>query len=534
MTKAMLKYLIKAVGPSTPLIDLETFLSELEQFTVSSLVAGFNNFSWQGWSGKFESSEDNKLAQSIAPTLALLGFAHGQIDSSIGQQANNGDIIDLHTRYLAVDSARYEMHKEDSLSIAKAVIGTDLAFLLPDLHAAEQAVNSFSLCRMQRAQMVPSHSSFDEITRTWWIARRLDIDADQLKTAQRVLGMEVPVFIRSAIAILALAVTSNQIGCFSLERPIDASFTSKYDVDADTLRLAAYKLSASRDEIINCLRDIAASLRPGMHPFAPMPLMSTPLLRFTDSENPPFVCPSIGHFISAIRDRVREAISQQGGMPTPAIRLYGDHLSKYVEAAVTATGTSSINLDLIEPQNSKHADFFLSDGDFGIILEIKRSIAKGMSRYLVNAQGIADVLNHLLSAYKQCQSTHGRMPWKGLGISPSHIVSLILIDEPLASEGAVFAELLSAQVAVRPPFDVLSITEFEHVLGVHGVRGIVQMVERKWAMGLQGLPLDVFASKELGIPTKKVLGARGHLRPEDQELFLELGLTHRDKRAEWP
>lgn len=533
----MLQHLIRPAGNAAPLISLETFIRRLRNFTRGSLVAGFNDFSWKAWRGEFTTSHDNNLSLSVAPHLALLSFAYGAMNSSNAPCATIGDVIDLQLAYLTIDASRKEMHDADSAAVAKAAItDRNISELIPNLDAAEKAISGFSICRMIRLQMIPSEGGFDELSRIWWIARRLDRESDQLRTAQRILGMEIPVFIRGALALLSLAVTSEHNGCVSLGGGVDADFTRKYDVDANTLLLAADKLSTSREDFLAWLSEAEGAVRPGMAPFIPMALMSTPLLKFEEPDSPQFVCPSFSHFVSAMRDRLRDAISTQGGMPTHAIRIYGTILAKYVEEMASAANITVLNLDTVEPSNEKHADLLLVEGEYALLVEVKRSIAPGlMSRYLIDPRGIVEMLSHLRLALRQCQCSYERRSWETKGLIPSNIAALILIDEPLAAEGAVFAELLSAQTSLNIRFDVLSVTEFERAIGAVGVRGLAQLIHLKWSLGYQGLPLDQFASRVLNMTPKKSTHPRSHLKEEDRELFMGLGAgLQKAPNTHWP
>lgn len=466
--------------------------------------------------------------------MAALALAAGALDGP-APTATMGDIIDLISYYLAVDVASQSLLQEHESKLARAAIGTDLAALIPNLHAAQVAATACAVARIFRVQLLPSRSSLDELSKTWWIASRLDRDADQLRRAAMSLGMQVPVFVRAAVALLAFAVSSEPMGCVILERAIDDPFRKKYDVDADVLKLAAYKLATTRSDLQRWLDEVQMHFPEGVRQFVPTPLLTTPLLALEMPGLPQYLCPSIHHFVSAVRDRVRDAISQDGSMPANTSELYGGYLVEYIKAASSAAELEVYDIDDMEAGTERRADLLFVEGDRGLIVEVKRSVATGgLSKHLLYPEGIAAVLLHLLGAFRQCQATLWRRPWQRRGMRLTRLAAIILVDEPVAAEGAVFSELLSAQTHVDLPFDVLSVTEFENAVAVLGVCGLVELLIDKWAARLQGIPLQVFASKVRGLQTKKIPGKRTHLAFEDKELFFEIGLTRTEFSAEWP
>jgi hypothetical protein len=360
--------------------------------------------------------------------------------------------------------------------------------------------------------------------------------------AEQMLGMSVPTFVRAASALIALAVTSEpEMGRVDLNRPIDQAFTEKYDVDADALRLAAYKLATSRDDLQLWLDDLVRNAPPGLLHYAPTPLASTPLLRGDDLVDPKlpshtlFLCPSIYHFIGAVRDRVKDAISAPGQITEDTQTLYGEMLNRYVARCIEGTGRV-INIDDIDG-NDRRADWLLVADGCGLIIEVKRVLATGaLSRHLVTARGMAAVLEHLYGAYDQCRSTRSGARWTTQCGRLSEIAALVLVDEPVGAEGAVVSDLLARQTVagVDPPFEVMSVAEFENAIHVLGVKQLVRLINEKWQRGYVGVPLGVYFTKVLGREKVSADGARKYLEDEDRELFLELGLSASAFGAEWP
>ena len=325
------------------------------------------------------------------------------------------------------------------------------------------------------------------------------------------------------------------MGLVFVERDIEPRFLEKYDVDQDTLRLAAYKLSTTRADIQRWIAEVEARFPEGAKQFVPTPLLTTPLLKLEIANGPPYVCPSLFHFISAARDRVREAISQPGSTDVDSSDLYGEYLVQYVQAFARAAGVKVIDLDLLERRTKKRADLLFIENDRGLIVEVKRSLATGsLSKHLLYPEGIIAVLQHLLGAFQQCQATQSRRAWKSEGIELGCIAAVILVDEPVGAEGGVFADLLGAQTQIDLPFEVMSVTEFENALGVLGTEALVDLIRRKWSDGLRDVPLAIYAKNFRKLETRTVPGKRTHLEAEDRELFFETGMATRDFSAEWP
>ena len=75
------------------------------------------------------------------------------------RHASLKEIAELHLRFVTVNSvpnALLEAHERD---IAKRVIGTDLAFVLPSLRAARAAAASSILARVHRTQILAAGSA---------------------------------------------------------------------------------------------------------------------------------------------------------------------------------------------------------------------------------------------------------------------------------------------------------------------------------------------------------------------------------------
>lgn len=329
------------------------------------------------------------------------------------------------------------------------------------------------------------------------------------------------------------------MGRVDLNREIDQAFVEKYDVDLDALRLAAFKLATSRDELQGWLRDLLQNAPPGLLHYAPSPLATTPLLRCDDLVEPPllahtlFLCPSIYHFIGAVRDRVREAISAPSQIQMDTQSLYGELLNDYVGKCMDGVG-QVVSIDAFD-RDDRRADWLISDGSSTLIIEVKRALVTGsLSRHLVTARGMAAVLEHIYGAYDQCRSTYNRARWTSYCGKLTEVAAMILIDEPVGAEGAVVAELLSRQTAigVKPPFEVMSVAEFENAIHVLGVKRLVSLIRGKWHAGHVGLPLGIYFSKVLGENQRRVSHVRNYVELEDRELFLELGFSTSDRQ--WP
>jgi hypothetical protein len=171
----------------------------------------------------------------------------------------------------------------------------------------------------------------------------------------------------------------------------------------------------------------------------------------------------------------------------------------------------------------------------GLIVEIKRSIGIVTEcRGLTRPTDIQTILSHFLGAYRQCIATHERRSWEQDGTSLSKLAALVLVDEPLSGEGAVFAELYARQTSVTLPFEIMSIGEFEHALGVLGVPGLVEMIRAKFDNRYEGAPLAQFAMRVLRLPTRHVRDARAYLRPLAAELVPDLADVEDFYSARWP
>ena len=537
MTRALLHVLARPAGPANPLISFETLLTELSEFNAGNLAAGLAEFGWKGWAGEFATETDNALAVGVAGPLAALALAAGNDE---GKRPTNGDIIDLHLLSLAVNNTSDHVIRPMAEALAKLALTEPIAAMVPSLDAAQKAVSSFTIARMLREQWLPARTRMDELGRIWWIARRIDLEAAHLERASTVLGMSVPTFVRASIALLAFAVVAQPPGYVDLNRPIDEDFTAKYEVDYDTLRLAAFKLSTTRPDLQAWLNDLLR-VPSVLQNHAPNPLATTPLLSVDGLVQPAppantvYLCPSLFHFIGAVRDRVREAISGPSEMTINTQELYGAVLSDYVRQCSAGAG-AIYSVDAFDG-DERRADWLLVKGRVGLVIEVKRALATGaLSRYLLTANGMSAVLKQLYGAYEQCRATASRRNWRTHCGTLDEVAALVLVDEPVGAEGAVVSDLLARQTeaGADPPFEVMSVSEFENAIHALGVERLVSLIREKWKTGYGGLPLGTYFTKVRREKSVTIPSARGHMLAEDQELFLNLGFAASAIGARWP
>ncbi len=536
MTSALLRYMVRPAGPSNPLISFDMLLKKLGAFNAGLLAMGLADFGWKGWAGEFESITDNLLAVGIAGPLAALALAAGH---DAGKHPTNGDIIDLHLESLAVNDTSDDVIRPTAEALARLAITEPIAAMVPSLAAARQAVSSFTLARMAREQSLPARARIDELGHIWWIARKIDNEASHLGRTNTELGMPVPTFVRTSLALLALAVNNQPRGYINLNRSIEEKFEKTYDVDIDTMQLAAFKLMTTRDDLRKWIEGQRAS--DASISRAPNLLATTPLLSIDEflDPTPPintvYLCPSLFHFIGAVRDRVRQAISAPGQIEINTEELYGSVLSEYVYHCSTGAGVM-YSVDEFDG-NGRRADWLLVNGDAGLIIEVKRALATGtLSRHLLNANGMSAVLRQLYGAYEQCRATASRRNWSRKCGPLTRLAALVLVDEPVGAEGAVVADLLVShtEAGADPPFEVMSVFEFENAVHALGVQRLVSLIREKWSRGFAGLPLSTYFTSVRNEERIINPNARTHIPAEDEELFLNLGFAASALGARWP
>src|ERR1700755_2441436 len=137
MTSSLLKVMVKPAGPSLPLISFETFLEELRTFRAVSTAAGLTTFSWGGWQGAFATNDANSASIAIAGPIALLAMACG---SMAGLEPTPADIVNLHFRYLAIDSTSDDVIDPMAAELAQIARNKPIAVMIPDLFSAHQAI----------------------------------------------------------------------------------------------------------------------------------------------------------------------------------------------------------------------------------------------------------------------------------------------------------------------------------------------------------------------------------------------------------
>jgi hypothetical protein len=208
---------------------------------------------------------------------------------------------------------------------------------------------------------------------------------------------------------------------------------------------------------------------------------------------------------------------------------------EYLKAFARAASLNVIDLDLIEGRTLRRADLLFIEDHSVLIAEVKRSLAPGaLSRHLLYPEGIIAVFKHLLGAYGQCLASFARRSWRTQGVDEARVAAVVLVDEPVGAEGAVFADLYGAQTTVDLPFEIMGVDEFENAVGVLGTKGLVDLICKKWSEGMRDIPLIVYARNVLGIETQRAEGKRAHLEVEERELFFEAGLVPRNFAAAWP
>lgn len=526
---SQLEILNSALRVDAPRISFADFRELLTPYSSTSLVRTCVEVAWRAWSGEHSTWLANETGLGFVPLLVPLAVvcASGQ------REATPADLGDLFYRYCGVQQSSAEA-KAFADGVARAAIGSDAAFLVPDLTTAKRVERLFSIARVMTASWLPSRIRVDEFLRALWLAERLRERWVDLERVNRVLGMELDVFIRASLVLFAAAMAAAPTGRIPIDlignRPL-----TRYSIDRAVLELAASRLSTNAEDIESWISRIYEFAPPGMVQHSPSVLVSTPLLKVPWADAHEYLCPSPVHLMAAVRDRVRHALSSEAGTTNQVMTLYGDLLEEYVAFVARAHDAVVLRVDDIDPGVERHADLILIEENAGLIVEVKRSIGVSFgARGLTRPMDVIAVLEHLLGAYGQCLATYRRRRWEREGFRPSCLAGVVLIDESIAAEGAAFAELYARQGGADLPYDVMGISEFEEALGVLGVRRLVSMISSRAENGMHGAPLAQYAMQHLRLPTREVAEGRGYLRAVAAQLGQDLESFEGFFTAKWP
>lgn len=514
-------------------------------FKREPLAAGLTSVSWVGWNGGFGGSPANEMAKAFAPRLAVLAAAQGSATST--REPTPLELIGLVHAYLRLRDAVSVpgMMDEMARDIARSVIRTPLAPILPDRAAAKNAAVMFDLARSLRAQWAVQFSSIEDLVRAWWVAKRVNERTDTQRATESVLGMSLPVFVRACQGLLTLAYASAPQGRVALTGALEQRLVDQYELSDDVLRLAAFKLSRTPDEFTEWHHTDVDALPNGLKQYAPNPLSVTPLIRIDEVVDPSaalsthFLCPSVHHLTVGANALIRASVagvrsiweSNVGG-------VYGEVLEDYVELVLRthAPQGNVYRVDGWENEQQRKADFFTFQDSCGLIIESKRSLGTEFDKHVLDAGGIVEILSKLNDAYFQCETTQRRRPWRReprcRGVTST--AAIILVDELCAAEGGALSYLMQRSRAPDPPFEVMGVSEFENAIAVLGVKGLVSLIQEKWRTGNADLPLRLFASKVKRMTSTEVQNAKSYLQEVDQELLIEIGLANQSYAARWP
>jgi hypothetical protein len=362
MPLASLERLNQFVEVEGPCITFEQFLELLRPFSAESLAAACTDIAWHAWRGEFVGWTANEAGLGFAPLISALALAR----ATGGQRAARDDVVTLVERYVAI-RASPTASLDFVRRVAREMLSSDAAFMMPDSPTAAVAERLFNHCRTMYATWLPSRIRLDEFVRSWWFARQLNDRAANLDRVNRILGMEIDVFVRAAVILFAVAIANAPSGHIRLAELPDSTL-SRYRISRDALRLAVARLAANGSDVEAWITNTTSLVPEGLRHYQPSVLVACPLLNVTalasarDAQSHDLLlCPSPVHLMGTVRDRIREAISTElvDGPETQIRTLYGELLEDYVEFVSQSPTVRVVRLDLVEPAQRQHADILL-------------------------------------------------------------------------------------------------------------------------------------------------------------------------------
>jgi hypothetical protein len=174
------------------------------------------------------------------------------------------------------------------------------------------------------------------------------------------------------------------------------------------------------------------------------------------------------------------------------------------------------------------------DGDSALVIEIKRTLATEVEKTILDAESAIEVLSKLSKAYSQCKTSDQRKPWRSdrIGRNIQHTEAIILVDDSVVAEGGILAMLLYELGAVSPRFETMSLSSFEDMIAVLGVRNSTLVIRQKWLTGNCDMPLAQYCRTVQGRARVTVPNARRLLETMSREIFGTLRIGDFD--ASWP
>jgi hypothetical protein len=504
----------KPAGGDHEVVPYEQFVGSMRIMDRWSTIETLTRMGWAGWSRAHAAFGLNEVSRISGARLAAIALAKC---GNTGRRESVHGIESLLWRSLAIanDFTLDAALTAPAERLATRADASTVSELLPDLETCRAASIHISLARMFRAQWANQISSVDEILRLWWMLKRAD--ARVLSDMESVLAMPPAMFVRAAHVGLVVAI-QNQ-GFIDARHGLSRGLQFSYEVDSDALKLCARSISLSHREIENWHELEVARHPEEFRQYVSLPFTAAPIFPYRWGEQDHhYICPSPDLYLNAIPailERaavtafVRRGLQFESSLESHGAREIvprlennfltdlGFALDDYVEAlARSLLGRDAVHrISKWEIGTDEQADFFITDGKSGLIVEVKRIIATEMAKDLLSHHGVVAVLEKLFKAYSQISSSYRRKAWQKQRSlrNIDEVCGLIVVDEAVVAEGGLLALLLDHRAHVRPYFEVMSVTEFERLISTHSVTSIVRLLRQKWIQGHVDQPLRLFA-----------------------------------------
>jgi len=523
------------------IIKYRDFLQDIRKYQDISVLKMASESVWRVW--KFQNTpefdlntqngKDMYCVRSFGPRIALLSAVSNPYRNKVAEIA---DVIRLSHEYLKIEETITDseyFYNVEYPALLKVAAKLSFCGQIRDLKEVIKlsAAHLFPV-RGISSQWAHVGHSMDDIERSWAILKILNVNLKGFlfKKASQYLNCSVLDFYRAGFALFSWATASGlPLGQIDISKfQIEKSVKEKYDIDPDLIRVVAQRLSLPFGALREWHNDkVLKKLHPLYQKYAPIPLVSMPLIRDVSSNNPDlYIIPSPYHLLWSLSrymfDRLYEIIPK--GRVDIRVEL-GNAVSHYFKEVLEFYFPKQF-LSLDEYRFSKqYPDFLIDVRDrAGILVEIKNSIGPKEFSALHEIERVGEAWERLFEAFKQCANfepgeLEGQL--KGRKV-PHRLIGIICFHDHLTSEGTGFLSLLEQSGILKESrlegVEIVSLGYFEELLQRYTPQTLFEIISNKWREGKGSIYLHKYIEDKFKEKSKVPVHYE-HLKKELENLF---------------
>jgi RNase H-fold protein (predicted Holliday junction resolvase) len=411
---------------NSPIVgNIEDFIQKLGEYKKSEVINIATKLLWDDKRHKNSEKEKNIISAFAHRILILIMATDNRYRT---RNIDSSKFIELCKDYTQIKSTILDenLKNQEAEKILEYLKGK-----IPDhylkFNFIRHRCGDLFISRKIKNQNETSFSRLYKLYRWYHIFSELNDD-----TVKKIFNMSLLDIFRSCFALLCIGKCNNGHVDFS-NLLIDETTKSKLNIDQDTLRLLAYKISYDEEKLRSeWYEKEVLSSDISYQQFHPTPLYKHPIIH-RKSSHPfyVFLIPSPDILIKGFINFITSEISDNY-----KLSKMGDILESHIFTSLKSFSGIGDRLKKIDHPGKK-ADFHIELDECHVIIECKSRVGSYKKLSLMTPKNISEMWGRLYEACKQCSKSanHYRLDnYK----KRKPIIAIILVGDDLISEGIPF------------------------------------------------------------------------------------------------